>query len=51
MKKKMPPSIRKYIRHQKRLIRQRFFIPQEQEEEIKKLYERVSQMLSKGKEG
>jgi len=42
VKKKMPKSVRKYIRREKARIRRQFFDVKEQEELIKKLYQRFS---------
>jgi len=40
MKKKLPKSVKKYIRREKARIRRQFFEIKEQEELIKKLYQR-----------
>lgn len=40
MKKKLAKSVRKYIRREKARIRRQFFDVKEQEELIKKLYQR-----------
>jgi len=46
--KKIPKSIRKYIRKEKARIRREFLSIQEQEERVKTLYESLSQWYKKG---
>jgi len=47
--KKLPKSLRKYIRREKARIRRQFFDSRKQEEKIKELYNRLLRNKNKNK--